>query len=330
MDMRSFFDHDDTSNSSTEKNSTSSTTASTSYPNPEKNNDQEEDECWSCPCTGCKGIKCGTRDRGGYPKVEQCHNHGGWGFYMCKTCKLCSGSNGCCTCAGNPIQSTSKDTTANSSSSSSSSSSKGTVTLGVTNHKDVKTFVERTVTVTTSSGSKTSTNNKPITKLVHVWEYNNGRRMYPKWKKYNSQTQARFNEAFEKGEYIVNYAFKQSTYTCDLKEKTQTNDRTGWIRTIRCLVVPWPSSKSAATQSNFNQKLGMSPSKKRKSTAESSTSSKKSKSASHFYFYGGRFSQFWKSTFYSSKYQETYTSAEQYMMVSIQSDAVSKCSCNAR
>ena len=114
MDMQSFFDHGDTSHSSTGKKSTSSTTVSTSHPNPCEYEDQEEDEdeCWSCPCIGCKGIQCGTRDiftkwnNQRHYKVEQCHNHGGWGWYMCKTCKLCLGSNVCCTCAGNFSSST--------------------------------------------------------------------------------------------------------------------------------------------------------------------------------------------------------------------------------
>jgi len=77
-------------------------------------------------------------------------------------------------------------------------------------------------------------------------------------------------------------------------------------------------ASKVAMQLTFNQKLGMSPSKKRKpgKATIKSSSNKKSKSTSHLYFYGGKFSQFWKSTFYSSKYQQTYTSAEQYMMCS--------------
>ena len=74
--------------------------------------------------------------------------------------------------------------------------------------------------------------------------------MYPKWKKYNSQTQTRFNDAFENGEYIVNYTFKQSTYTCDLEKKTQTNDQTDFIRTIRCVGAVESSNEQKNEQKN--------------------------------------------------------------------------------
>ena len=90
---------------------------------------------------------------------------------------------------------------------------------------------------TSSTSSKSSTSSTPSKRrklTTLVWEYNNGKRRYPKWKKYNSQTQTQFNDAFENGEYIVHCIFKEKNYTCDLEKKTQTNDETGYIRTIRC------------------------------------------------------------------------------------------------